>query len=74
MKYDQCKNLKVIKKFYNNKINDKNYEHSKCLKLEFKEWVNDSFSGKEIVWTLPDLTRTERFENFYRALKKRFSK
>ena len=74
MKYDQSINLKVIKKFYNSRITDNKYKYAKYLKMEFKEWIRDSFSGNETVWTLPDLTRTERLDNFCRAIKKRFPK
>ena len=65
------KNLQVIKKFYYKKsnISDNNEIHS--LKNELKEWIDDSFNGNHEVWTLPDLTRTERLENFCRSIKKK---
>ncbi len=43
------------------------------IKNELKEWIDDSFSGKEEIWTLPDLTRTERLENFCRSIKKKIN-
>ena len=43
------------------------------IKNELKEWIDDSFSGNEEIWTLPDLTRTERLENFCRSIKKKIN-
>ena len=67
------KNLQVIKKFYSikSKIPDNNELHS--IKNEFKEWIDDSFNGNQEIWTLPDLTRTERLENFCRSIKKQIN-
>ena len=67
------KNLQVIKNFYSIKSNitDDNELHS--LKNEFREWIDDSFNGNQEIWTLPDLTRTERLENFCRSIKKKIN-
>tara|TARA_B100000609_G_C16874388_1_gene261620 strand:- start:328 stop:549 length:222 start_codon:yes stop_codon:yes gene_type:complete len=67
------KNLQVIKKFYKNKSNilDNNELHP--IKNELKEWIDDSFNGKQEIWTLPDLTRIERLENFCRSIKKKIN-
>ena len=66
-------NLKVIKKFYFNRsiISDKNKLYP--IKNELKEWIDDSFNGSQEIWTLPDLTRTERLENFCRSIKKKIN-
>ena len=64
------KNLQVIKKFYSSKSNTSDNEMN-SIKNELKEWIDDSFSGNEEIWTLPDLTRTERLENFCRSIKKK---
>ena len=37
---------------------------------EFKEWSEDPSFEKELIWTLPDLTKIERFKNFCRSIKK----
>ena len=66
------KNLKVIKKFYSSKLNTSDSEMI-CIKNELKEWIDDSFSGNEDIWTLPDLTRSERLENFCRSIKKKIN-
>ena len=66
------KNLQVIKKFYSSKLNTSDNEMN-SIKNELKEWIDDSFSGKEEIWTLPDLTRTERLENFCRSIKKKIN-
>ena len=67
------KNLQVIKKFYSSRevISDKNELHS--IKNEFKEWIDDSFNESLEIWTLPDLTRIERLENFCRSIKKKIN-
>ena len=66
------KNLQVIKKFYSSKLNSSDNEMN-SIKNELKEWIDDSFSGNEEIWTLPDLTRTERLENFCRSIKKKIN-
>ena len=66
------KNLQVIKKFYSNRLNNSDNEMI-SIKNELKEWIDDSFSGNEEIWTLPDLTRTERLENFCRSIKKKIN-
>ena len=66
------KNLQVIKKFYSSKVNTSDNEIN-SIKNELKEWIDDSFSGNEDIWTLPNLTRTERLENFCRSIKKKIN-
>ena len=67
------KNLQVIKKYYSNKskISDGNKLYP--INKELKEWIDDSFNGSQDIWTLPDLTRTERLENFCRSIKKKIN-
>tara|TARA_B100000609_G_C17128270_1_gene388740 strand:- start:313 stop:534 length:222 start_codon:yes stop_codon:yes gene_type:complete len=67
------KNLQVIKKFYFNKSNISNKNEICPINIELKEWVDDSFNGNLEIWTLPDLTRTERLENFCRSIKKKLN-
>ena len=66
------KNLQVIKRFYSSKLNTSDNEMN-SIKNELKEWIDDSFSGNEEIWTLPDLTKTERLENFCRSIKKKIN-
>ena len=66
------KNLQVIKKFYSSKLKNSDNEMN-SIKHELKEWIDDSFSGNEEIWTLPDLTRIERLENFCRSIKKKIN-
>ena len=63
-------NLVVIRKYlkkrkkYTSKLNN-------VTKMEeFKEWSKDPLPEKELIWTLPDLTRNERLKNFCRSIKK----
>ena len=63
-------NLKVIKKHLNKRTKTLSRLNSKSIKEEFKEWNNSSYE-KELIWTLPDLTIMERYENFCRSIKKK---
>ena len=65
------KNLQVIKKFYSKKLKISDINEVYPIQNELKEWIDDSFNGSEEIWTLPDLTRTERLENFCRSIKKK---
>ena len=64
------KNLRVIKKYYHVRSST-SFPYKKDINKEFEEWINDSFQGSESVWTLPDLTKIERFENFCRSIRKK---
>ena len=65
------KNLQVIKKFYYKRLDNSDINVLPPIKNELKEWIDDSFNGNQEIWTLPDLTRTERLENFCRSIKKK---
>ena len=65
------KNLQVIKKFYSSKSKISNKYQLNPIKNEFKEWIDESFNESLEIWTLPDLTRIERLENFCRSIKKK---
>ena len=67
------KNLQVIKKFYSKKSRISDKYKLDPIKSELKEWIDDSFNGNQEIWTLPDLTRTERLENFCRSIKKKIN-
>ena len=63
-------NLKIIKG--NLKIRTKKVSRLNRLSImeEFKEWSQDPYLREESIWTLPDLTRIERFKNFCRSIRK----
>tara|TARA_Y100000589_G_scaffold221915_1_gene209482 strand:+ start:358 stop:579 length:222 start_codon:yes stop_codon:yes gene_type:complete len=65
------KNLQVIKRYYSKRSNISDDNEIYPIKNELKEWIEDSFNGNQKIWTLPDLTRTERLENFCRSIKKK---
>ena len=67
------KNLQVIKKFYSKKSSFSDNTELYPIKNELKEWIDDSFNGSQEIWTLPDLTRIERLENFCRSIKKKIN-
>ena len=67
------KNLQVIKKFYSKKSHTLKNNEFISIKNELKEWIDDSFRGNDEIWTLPDLTRSERLENFCRSIKKKIN-
>ncbi len=62
-------NIKDIKKHLSKRTKKLSRLNSKSIKEEFKEW-NDPYIKNELIWTLPDLTRTERYKNFCRSIKK----
>ena len=63
-------NLKVINRHINKRIKNLSKLNSNAVKEEFKEWQDPSFNNY-LIWTLPDLTKIERYENFYRSIKKK---
>ena len=63
-------NFKVIKIHLKKRTKKLSKLNSNSIKEEFKEWNDPSFE-KELIWTLPDLTRIERYMNFCRSIKKR---
>ena len=62
--------LRVIKKYCHVRTST-SFPYKNDIKKEFEEWINDSFKGSEDIWTLPDLTKMERFENFRRSIRKK---
>ena len=64
------KSLRVIKKYYNVRTSV-SLPYKNDIKKEFEEWINDSFQGNETIWTLPDLTKMDRLENFCRSIRKK---
>ena len=63
-------NLKVIKKHIIRRKRVISKSNKISIAEEFKEWSLDQLPDKELIWTLPDLTRVERFKNFCRSIKK----
>ena len=66
-------NIKVIQKYYKKRLvclskNDRN-----SIRLEYKEWVENEFDDHIEIWSLPDLTRSERLDNFCRSIKKKMN-
>ena len=63
-------NLNIIKKDLSKRTKKLSKLNSNSIKEEFREW-NDPLLDTELIWTLPDLTRIERYKNFCRSIKKR---
>ena len=63
-------NLKIIKKYVNLRAKEVSYRNKLSIIQEFKEWDEESILDERNIWTLPDLTSSERFKNFYRSIKK----
>ena len=63
-------NLKVIKNHLNKRTKKLSKLNCNSIKEEFKEW-NDPLFDNELIWTLPDLTKVERCNNFCRSIKKK---
>ena len=63
-------NISVIKNHLKKRTKRLSKLNSISITEEFKEW-NDPLFEKELIWTLPDLTRVERYNNFCRSIKKK---
>lgn len=63
-------NISVIKNHLKKRTKRLSKLNSNSIREEFKEW-NDPLFEKELIWTLPDLTRVERYNNFCRSVKKK---
>ena len=73
MRFEIKNSLREIRKFYFGRKASVSFRYSNAIKKEFEEWINDSFQGNDEIWTLPDLTKTERYENFCRSIKKKIN-
>ena len=62
-------NIRVIKTDLKKRIKKLSKLNRDSIREEFKEW-NDPLIDKQLIWTLPDLTRIERYKNFCRSIKK----
>ena len=62
-------NIRVIKKDLKKRTKKLSKLNSDSIREEFKEW-DDPLLDKELIWTLPDLTRIDRYKNFCRSIKK----
>ena len=65
-------NLKVIETHLRKRTKKISKLNSNSISEEFKEWYEPLFD-KELIWTLPDLTRNERYTNFCRSIRKKIS-
>ena len=72
MRPELVHSLREIKKYYQDRSST-SFKYKNAIKKEFEEWINDSFQGGETIWTLPDLTKMERFENFCRSIRKKIN-
>ena len=61
-------NVEVIKKYLKKRKKVISKLNNDSIMEEFKEWSKDPIP--ESIWTLPDLTRSERLKNFCRSIKK----
>ncbi len=62
-------NIRVIKTELKKRTKKLSKLNSDSIREEFKEW-NDPLFDNELIWTLPDLTRFDRYKNFCRSIKK----
>ena len=63
-------NIKDIKIHLKKRTKKLSKLNRNSISEEFREW-NEPLFDKELVWTLPDLTRVERYKNFCRSIKKK---
>ena len=62
-------NIRVIKTDLKKRTKKLSKLNRDSITEEFKEW-NDPLIDKQLIWTLPDLTRIDRYKNFCRSIKK----
>ena len=62
-------NIKVIKRHLTKRTKKISKLNCNSIREEFKEWYDPLFED-ELIWTLPDLTRIERYKNFCRSIRK----
>ena len=70
MREDIEVNLTVIRKHIKKRKKVISKLNNASIIEEFKEWSKDPIPEAESIWTLPDLTRNERLQNFCRSIKK----
>ena len=63
-------NLSVIRKYIKKRRKAISKLNNDSILEEFKEWNEDPIPRIESIWTLPDLTSSERLKNFCRSIKK----
>ena len=63
-------NLIVIRKYLKKQKQYSSKLNNASIMEEFKEWSKDPLPETESIWTLPDLTSSERLKNFCRSIKK----
>jgi len=63
-------NLSVIRKYLKKRKKFTSKLNNSSIMEEFKEWSKDPLPETESIWTLPDLTRTERRKSLCRSIKK----
>ena len=63
-------NLREIKKHLKKRKKFISKSNNLSIIEEFKEWNEEGALEKELIWTLPDLTSSDRLENFCRSIKK----
>jgi len=63
-------NLTVIRKYLKKRKHFTSKLNNASIMEEFKEWGKDPIPETESIWTLPDLTSSERLRNFCRSIKK----
>ena len=66
-------NLTVIRKYLKKRKKLTSKLNNASIMEEFKEWSKDPIPETELIWTLPDLTSSERLRNFCRSIKKEIS-
>ncbi len=62
-------NIRVIKTDLKKRTKKLSKLNRDSIREEFKEW-NDPLIDKQLIWTLPDLTKIDRYKNFCRSIKK----
>ena len=63
-------NITVIRKYFKKRKKFISKLNNASIMEELAEWSKDPIPETESIWTLPDLTSSERLKNFCRSIKK----
>lgn len=64
-------NIQEIQNYYKNRVKKISKADKIAIKKEFDSFLDKSFNFNQNIWTLPDLTKIDRLNNFCRSIKKK---
>ena len=64
-------NIDEIQSYYKNRVKKISKRDRNAIKKELGSFLDKSFNFSQNIWTLPDLTKIDRLNNFCRSIKKK---